>query len=229
MSEKVSSETLLQIAQPDGRSQRAQRRKERRNELILDALERLLETKPLRELGAEDIAEAAGIARSRFYFYYKSKHEALAMLVRRIADEVLAVYDLPDSWFAREPEGRPRDSLSVSFQRMSEVWRKHGAAVRESCDMWNAVPEVSNIWQQIMSGLAEATAAAIVRERKRGAAPEGPDPNLLAQSLVWQGERLLFLTLIGAMKEMHGEELDEVGTSIWMRAIYLADDPEPVG
>lgn len=213
--------------QLDGRSRRANEIKERRNELILDALEQLLANKPLRDLGVEEIAEAAGIARSRFYFYYKSKHEALAALLRRIANEVLESYDLPDSWFSAAPDGRPRDSLAVTFERMSDVWQKHGAAVREGCDMWNGVPEVAEKWQEIMSGLVDATAAAIERERKRGAAPGGPDARQLAHSLVWQGERLLFLSLIGAAGAMPGDQLNDLGTSVWMRAIYLADDPDP--
>lgn len=219
---------MASAEQIDGRSRRARKLKERRSELILDALERLLEEKPLRDLGAEEIAEAAGIARSRFYFYYKSKYEALAALLHRISQEVLTIYDLPDSWFAVAPGGRPRESLAQTFERMSDVWRKHGAAVREGCDMWNAVPEVSRNWQQIISGLVTATATAIERERRRGAAPAGPDAELLAFSLVWQGERLLFLSLIDSPSGFSAAQLNEIGIAAWMRAIYLADDPAPV-
>ncbi|MTD53715.1 hypothetical protein GKO32_06915 [Amycolatopsis sp. RM579] len=65
------------------------------------------------------------------------------------------------------------------------------------------MPEVAEKWQEIMSGLVDATAAAIDRERDRGAAPDGPAARQLAQTL------------------------NDVGTSVWMRSIYLADDPAP--
>ncbi|MTD53714.1 TetR/AcrR family transcriptional regulator [Amycolatopsis pithecellobii] len=103
---------------------RARKIKEQRKEQLLDALEHLLEKKPLRDLGVEEIAEAAGIARSRFY--YKSRHEALAALLRRIADEVLDSYALPDSWFSAVPEGRPRVAQShfrAHVGSVAEAWR----------------------------------------------------------------------------------------------------------
>lgn len=220
-------EMTSKATQKNDRPKRATRGKTRRNELILDALERLLSDMPLKDLGVEQIAEAAGISRTRFYFYYKSKYQALAALLHRVSEEVLEVYSLPDSWFLRQPEARPRDSLALTFRRMADVWLKHGAAVREACDMWNAVPEVRQTWQQIISGLIDATSAAIERERERNVAPPGPDARLLAQSLVWQGERQLFLSLIDALDAANRDELNEIGPSMWMRAIYLADDPNP--
>lgn len=69
--------------------------------------------------------------------------------------------------------------------------------------MWNAVPEVRDTWP-------------------------GAETRHLAQSLVWKGERFLFLDLIGAPDAMSSEEFNEVGTAAWMRPIYLADGPDPV-
>ncbi|SNR95038.1 transcriptional regulator, TetR family [Haloechinothrix alba] len=170
---------------------------------------------------------SAGISRARFYRYYKSKYEALAALLHQTADEVHEVYELSDSWFVRPLEMRPLEAMKTTFERMGDVWQRYGAAVREAGDMWNAVPEVSQAWQQIISGLIDATTAAIERERERGVAPAGPEARVLAQGLVWQGERLLFVGLINAVDAMTNEELAEVGSVMWMRAIYLADDPEP--
>lgn len=201
--------------------------KPRRDALILDALERLLADTPLRDLGVEEIAEAAGITRTRFYHYYKSKYEAYAGLLHRISAEVLEVYNRPDSWWVRPPSARPRDSLNSSLRRVLEVWFKHGVVLREASDMWNALPEVREHWYEVIGRLAEATQLMIERERKLGIAPPGPDAKLLAESLIWQGERLLFLSLIASPIGMVLDEHVELGTSIWMRTIYLQDDPEP--
>ena len=178
-------------------------------------------------MGVEQIAAAAGITRTRFYHYYKSKHEAYAALLHRISDEILEVYSRPDSWFAGSPGSRPREAMLATFEGLGEVWLKHGPVLREASDMWNAVPQVREHWQQIVAKLVSRTETAIDRERGLGAAPSGPDAHVLAQSLIWQGERLLFLALIGAEGQPEVDDIIEICASIWMRVIYLADDPDP--
>lgn len=203
----------------------ARRRRRRRDQLILDALEQLLEETPLRDLGVEEIAAAAGITRTRFYFYFKSKHEAYAALMRRVSDEVLAVYAQPDSWF-EHPEGRqPRGAFAETFQRTLEVWAKHGAVLREAADLWNAAPDVREQWQRIVDELIDRMAATIERERERGAAPPGPDARRLAECLLWMGERMQFLVFTRAPGAMTPDELVDVGSTILMRAVYVDDDP----
>ncbi|MDQ4117160.1 MAG: TetR/AcrR family transcriptional regulator [Actinomycetota bacterium] len=212
---------------PDGRTARAEIARNRRTALILDSLERLLAETPLHAVSVDEIAAAAGITRARFYHYYKSKYEALAALLHQVAEEVLEVYRLPDSWFAGQFEDRPLAAMAITFERMGGVWTRHGAAVREACDMWNAAAEVRQAWETIIAGLIDATTAAIERERRRGIAPDGPPARQLAQGLVWQGERLLYVGLIHAKEALTDEQLAEVGTLMWMRAIYLSDDPDP--
>lgn len=198
-----------------------------RVEMILDALERLLAETPLRDLGVEEIAASAGITRTRFYHYYKSKHEAYAALLRRVSEQILEVYNRADSWFIRPPDARPRESMLSTFEAIGEVWFQHAAVLREASDLWNAVPEVAEHWHEIISGLADRSKVAIERERELGVAPPGADARTLADCLIWQGERLLFLSLIDAPRAMSVVELVETCSSIWLRAIYLAEDPDP--
>ena len=118
------------------------RRRTRRDELILDAVERLLTTKPLRELDVEQIATAAGITRTRFYHYYKSKYEAYAALLQRIADQILDIYAVPGSWFSRERGTRPRDAVATPMRAVLEVWLEHCPVLREGAGLWNPIPEI---------------------------------------------------------------------------------------
>jgi TetR/AcrR family transcriptional regulator, ethionamide resistance regulator len=217
------------VVAPDARAQTKPARKprRRRDQLILDALEKLLAKTALRDLGVEEIAETAGITRTRFYFYFKSKHEAYAALLQRIADEAFDLSGLPGGWFSRPPEVRPRDALLESTRRVQELWWQHRAVLREAADLWNAVPEVREHWLKVMDGLVGKTRAVIERDRELGIAPPGPDARSLAHSLIWYGERTQFLGFIDAPGALTVDELIEVGTCVWMRAIYLADDPDP--
>jgi AcrR family transcriptional regulator len=196
--------------------------------MILDALERLLHKTPLRDLNVELIAEAAGITRTRFYFYYKSKQEAYAALLEQCAANAFSFVHAGGTWFAREPEQRPRDALAVTLQLNAAAWKKYRYVLREAADLWNALPDVQRIWIGAMNSRVEICAQTIERERKLGVAPPGPPADLIARSLVWAGERQQFLHAIGALGAPTQEELSEATLVIWMRAIYMTDDPEPM-
>ncbi|WP_345382117.1 TetR/AcrR family transcriptional regulator [Pseudonocardia yuanmonensis] len=200
----------------------------RRDALILDALERLLVETPLRDLGVEQIAEEAGITRTRFYFYFKSKHEAYAALLARVRDRLLVFYDTEDSWFQRPESARPRESMTATIRAVVDFWLEHGAVMREGADLWNSVDEARSLWDDLIHQPVERMTRAIERERQRGIAPDGPAADQLARNLIWHGERMLFLTLINAPDALAVDDLVESATTVWMRAIYLADDPAPV-
>jgi AcrR family transcriptional regulator len=195
--------------------------------MILDALERLLHKTPLRDLNVELIAEAAGITRTRFYFYYKSKQEAYAGLLERCAASAFSFVHANGTWFAREPDQRPRDALIETLQLNGAAWKKYRYVLREAADLWNALPEVQRIWIGAMNSRVEICARTIERERELGVAPPGPAADLIARSLVWAGERQQFLHAIGALGALTQDELSEATLGVWMRAIYMSDDPEP--
>ncbi|WP_020495799.1 TetR/AcrR family transcriptional regulator [Sciscionella marina] len=206
-------------------TKRKTRTARRRDELILDALEQLLVATPLRDLGVEQIAEAAGITRTRFYHYYKSKHEAYAALLTRVRDKLLIFYDTEDSWFQRPESTRPRASMKATIRAVVDFWLEHGAVMREGADLWNSVAEARSLWHDVIAQPVERMTRAIERERQRGIAPDGPEAGQLAHNLIWHGERMLFLSLIDAPGMMSVDDLVESATTVWMRTIYLADDP----
>jgi AcrR family transcriptional regulator len=202
------------------------RKRRRRDALILDALEVLLTETSLRELGVEQIAERAGITRTRFYHYYKSKHDAYAALLQRVGNSIFEVYELPGSWFHRPEDLRPLDAMRVTLRKVAEVWLEHGAVMREGADLWNTVPEARDLWHLMVGQLVQRMTRAIELERQRGVAPEGADAERLAYNLIWHGERVLFLMLIDAPGAMTIDELVDLAAAVWMRAIYCADDPD---
>ncbi|MFR9774147.1 TetR/AcrR family transcriptional regulator [Nocardia sp. SC052] len=194
--------------------------------MILDALEKLLRDTALRDLGVEEIAQSAHITRTRFYHYYKSKYEAYAALLRRVAAEAINLSDLPGAWFDRPESVSPRESLFATMRGMKNVWFEHQAVLREASDLWNAVPEVREGWFEIINGLIDRTRTAIELERERGVAPPGPDAQRLAESLIWHGERTQFLIFINAPGALAPDDLVDMTSWIWLRTIYLSDDPK---
>src|ERR1700729_1909618 len=67
-------------------------------ESVLAATERLLAEGSFADLAVSEILTAAGVSRGSFYFYFDSKHDVLAELVRRA---VAAGHAAAEPWLAR--------------------------------------------------------------------------------------------------------------------------------
>jgi AcrR family transcriptional regulator len=214
------------LAAPKGNGRKPKARK--RADLILDALERLLAKESMSELDVEPIAAEAGITRTRFYFYYQSKHDALAALLRRLGDELRSSYQHPGSWFVgRADDVRPRDAMSSTIDLIAESWIPHRFVVREASDMWTAIPAVRNAWLEALDFASSQMALAIERERSLGVAPPGLDAKLIAEALIWQSERTFFRLFAGIPGAMGAAEAKEACLELLMRTIFLSDDPDP--
>jgi AcrR family transcriptional regulator len=206
---------------------RATRAKGKRFEIILDALGAQLEHRPLAQLTVDELAEASGITRQRFYHYFPTKYDALAALVDRISDELTEAYLGPRSWFVRPPHLTPRETLIPTLEASVEIWERRGHILREASDLWNLPESVRTHWHRFMSRMVDFTAIQIKRERDAGIAPPGPDPRTMASQLMWMGERMAFLSCIGSPDAVGFERREiEAAATVFLRTIYLSDDPQ---
>ena len=62
-------------------------RKDNVKELILDAAEKLLESRKLSDISLSEIAQTAGISKGTLYYHYKSKNEILFDITDKYLDE----------------------------------------------------------------------------------------------------------------------------------------------
>ncbi|MDB5578583.1 MAG: TetR family transcriptional regulator [Bradyrhizobium sp.] len=214
------------LAAPTGK--RRERKARRRDDLILDALERLLAKQSMSELDVEPIAAEAGITRTRFYFYFQSKHDALAALLRRLGSVLRSSYEHPGSWFVgRAEDVRPREAMSRTIDLIAESWIPHRFVVREASDMWTVLPAVRDAWLEAVDFASSQMAAAIERERALGVAPPGLDAKLIGEALIWQSERTFFRLFAEIPGAMGAAAAKEACLELLMRTIFLADDPDP--
>lgn len=206
---------------------RATRAGGKRFEIILDALSAELERRPLAQLTVDEIAEASGITRQRFYHYFPTKYDALAALVDRISDELTEAYLGSSSWFARPPDTTPREALIPTLEASARIWERRGHILREASDLWNLPEAVRTHWHRFMSRIVDFAAIQIKREREAGLAPPGPDARTMASQLMWMGERMAFLHSIGSPDAVgFGRREIEAAATVFLRAIYLDDDPQ---
>jgi AcrR family transcriptional regulator len=191
-------------------------RGDEREQLILAAFEQLLETRSLHDISVDDVARAAGLSRSAFYFYFASKEAVLLSLFERIIAEAQAARG--DTLVALEVD--PQQGIREALRAFYEAFATHRAVTLAGADAWASSAEVRTLWGRAMEQwVAEATVLIEV-ERQRGAAPPGLPARDLATSLLWMNERVLHTTFARQEPAVDEAGVLDVLVGIWVRAIY---------
>ena len=110
---------------------RVRRKPEDGEREILDAAEKLLETRDFRDLKVDDVMKGTGMVRSAFYNYFENRNDLVLRLVQRIEDEMM---DAAATWLD-EPPDDPVAAIEAGLLEVARVWSRHGrvlAAVHEA-------------------------------------------------------------------------------------------------
>jgi AcrR family transcriptional regulator len=184
---------------------------------ILRATEELLEGTPMGDLAVRDILERAGVSRATFYFYFGSKYAPVAVLFRRILEDVLAAFDR--HWAANEHgdvRAGLRDALAASYALFAE----NAPLLRAVADA-RADPEIGDAFHTMIDRLVATAEAKIGRERAAGRAPSGADAHAVAAAMIWMNERCFYLHSLGAGSPWAGDdEMLDALAAVWVGAVY---------
>jgi TetR/AcrR family transcriptional regulator, ethionamide resistance regulator len=180
---------------------------------ILAALEGLLIQRRLAEISVDDVARAAGVRRTAFYFYFPNKSTAVAALLSEGFDAMVA----GAADFFERRSGR-EESVRAALAEVWTWWRKRASLMTAMRDARESDHEVRELWEQWLERFTEPVAEVIEAERRDGRAPGGPD----AHELV----RLLVAMNVTALERLPGCEDDEADrafeavVAVWTRTLY---------
>jgi TetR/AcrR family transcriptional regulator, ethionamide resistance regulator len=160
---------------------------------ILDATERLLRERPLRQLSVADIIDAAGVSRTSFYAYFASKTAVIAECLREVMGQVMVAVRP----FHAQSDGDAEAAIRLSLRQWVEVCRTHGALLRTVSEEWPHDAEIRALWFETLETVTAGTARVLRSARQSGQAPAGADPRALAACLMWGYERVLHVALVG--------------------------------
>ncbi len=191
-------------------------RGDEREQLIMSAFEELLATRSFHDLSVDDVARAAGLSRSAFYFYFASKEAVLLSLFERIIDEAQAARG--DTVAALRDD--PQSAIRAALRAFHDAFRTHRAVTLAGADAWASSAEVRALWGRAMEQWVAEAATLIEFERERGAAPAGLPARDLATALVWMNERVLHTTFAGQQPAVDEDGALDVLVGVWLRAIY---------
>lgn len=195
----------------DGRSARAQARREQRRGLILAAATQVFKEKGYHATSVGDIIDAARIARGTFYLYFTSKREIFAAL----SAGFLAVIRGSVRKISLDPaEGEPLSQMRANFRRVIHTVLQHQdlatIVLRDDALDAEARAQLDNFYAQVIGLIGQA-----VRVGHRLGIARECDETIIA------------ISALGALKEILTRMLaDERASSTAQAAPAGAASPE---
>jgi AcrR family transcriptional regulator len=193
-------------------------------EVILAATAGLLAERSFGDLAVGDILTAAGVSRGSFYFYFDSKHDVLAELVRRAvaAGHAAAAPWLAGSGFSGG-SGFPADpaaALRAGITAGAELWRASAPVLRAIVENWRTDPRLEALWTEQMQTFTDVTVAQINADPRARQRLAGQDIPAIASALTWLGERLYYLAATGTPPFDDQDTLVSTLLHIWTTTLY---------
>lgn len=191
---------------------------EERRADLLQALEGLLAEHRLGDIGVDDIARAAGVRRTAFYFYFPNKAVAVAALLSDTFDEMIAG---AEQFFGRT--SNPATALREALESLWRLWRRHEPVMLAMLDSRDIDTEAREIWEAWLDRFVAKAAAVVDADRLEGRAPSGPEARLMVQLLVRMNAGVLeHLSRTQASAAEVERAIDGI-VHIWARSVYGSD------
>ena len=190
---------------------------ERHRRAILDGMTELLSTRPIVELTVVEIAAAAGLQRSGFYFYFESKYTALAAITSGIWSEFM---DRANS--VTRFDNEPVDEF---FNRTAGaalmLWRDHQEVLIASVQAIPHDERLAAMWRGWNQHLAEVIAQQVIADRDRGLArPVSADVPALTSMLLEMTMHIFYMDRLRQCDEQETHSTMELLRSVWLASAW---------
>ena len=176
----------------------------------------LLETagdRSFAELRIEEIAAAAGLSRSAFYFYYSGKSELLRDATERVAKEL---YADANRWYSGE--GESVEMIREVLAANASSWRRHADLLRMTVEAAGYDPEIEIFWRGLVAQFVAGVAARVRSDQEVGLAAPEIDPDRAAEVLVYATETYLHRHV--ACDGVSPPQAVEALAPVWIRTLY---------
>jgi AcrR family transcriptional regulator len=167
---------------------------------------------PFKDLTVDELARAAGLSRTAFYFYFPGKSQVLMAAAAEAAEES---YAEADRWW--HGEGRPEQLVRVALEGIVGVYVRHAAVFRTAVEVTNYDPEFHAFYKALLDRFVAATAEHLRREREAGRLRE-LDTDSVARALVWMVERCN--TVLISDEGRDPDQIVEALTTVWQHTLY---------
>lgn len=184
-----------------------------RERAILDEAEKQLSALGPDAMTMETIATAVGLTRAALYFYFRSKNDVLAALVKRTTVELTGAVTtrrvaVPDS-----SAGALRSAIDLT----RDLWTRHGAVMKAAIDLSASVPSIAALWDDARETIVDSVRL-LVEDAPTFGDASADDDEALVRVLVAMTERAFYdATRRGASLT----DTQRVVTLIWARSLGI--------
>jgi len=193
----------------------ARRRHEEVRATVREATLHLVKDQAYKDRSVDEIARAAGLSRSAFYFYFRDKQDLLMAVAEDLTAELMSE---AARWWSGE--GPAEELVREALEGVVAVYERHAALFRVASEVASYDEEVWALWRELAQRFVTRTADHMRSEMDAGRMRK-LDPDATAESLVWMMERQCYVYL--ARGEGTSEKLVDALTAVWVAALY----PEP--
>jgi AcrR family transcriptional regulator len=186
---------------------------------ILTATRQLLDARRFDALSVADILAEASVSRASFYFYFASKQEVLAELVRAAVQEG---QEAAEPWLQEQLE--PRAALRAGVTDGAHRWRANAGVLTAIVENFGSDDGLRALWLEQMDLFTEAATQRIGADPVARRHLAGQDVRAMAASLTWMGERLYYLAARGIAPFDDEDVLVTTLTNAWVAIVY-GDEP----
>jgi AcrR family transcriptional regulator len=194
------------------RVQRRQRREDVQTAIREAALELVRQGSSFKNLTVDEIARAAGMTRSGFYFYFRDKDELLASATQGVFDRL---YEEADRWW--HGKGDPRVRVRAALEGVVSVYAEHADLLRVVTEAASYDPEVRDFWRGLIERFVESTATQLHADQAAGRLSD-VDPDDAAAQLVWMVERYCYVQI--ATGDSAPDRVAASLTRTWVAFLY---------
>lgn len=189
---------------------------ERQRRAILDCLPELLVTRPVGELTIGEIADAAGVRRSGFYFYFESKYAALAVITSEIWSQLMDQAQV----FARSGDESVADFIERSADIALDLWHENEGVLMASVEAIPLDEQLAALWQDWILRLSAVVTEQVLKDQQRGLAhPVSPDVPALISTLLEMTMHMFYLDRLRRHDRNQTRKTREMVVSIWLASL----------
>ncbi len=198
----------------DAQARKRERREEVRSRLRA-AIREVAADHTFLEVRVDQIAGAAGLSRSAFYFYYADKHKLLIDAAREVADEI---YEQAQGWW--QGSGDPRELIREALRSNAATFATHADLLRMTMEAATYDEEVRDFWRGIIEQFIAAVAERVRSDQASGATSAEVAADSSAEILVIATEGYLYRNI--ARGNGSAEHAVEALAPVWTRVLYPA-------
>jgi TetR/AcrR family transcriptional regulator, ethionamide resistance regulator len=194
-------------------------------QVIIDALERLLASAPLRDIKVEEILHEADVSRATFYAHFPTKFAAAAALFAQVTDEVTRA---TSAYFQQAEDETPVEALLRGVADSVAVWSRHRDILVTVMENEHAIPQLSEQLAAIKRQFSRAIGQEITQQRRTGAAPKGLGDHELSAALVECTFQLVYRSSIDPDPDRRLDQRTiSLITALWSGTVYHLPPPGP--